>query len=81
MAKVFLYALSILKKHMTELLRINFGRFCRSMALMVSKSFQCRPDVFFWVNGKQSKPFRVDVGLRLIGLRRACVLSPLFFIV
>ena len=31
-----LHALSILKKHMTEFLRINFKRFCRSMALVVS---------------------------------------------
>ena len=31
-----LHALSILKKHMTEFLGINFGRFCRSMALMVN---------------------------------------------
>ena len=29
-------ALSILKKHMTGFLGINFGRFCRSMALMVN---------------------------------------------
>ena len=31
-----LHALSILKKHMTEILRINFGRCFGSMALMVS---------------------------------------------
>ena len=36
MAKISLHALSILKKHMTEFLGINFGRFCRSMALMVN---------------------------------------------
>ena len=36
MAKISLHALSILKKHMTEFFGINFGRFCRSMALMVS---------------------------------------------
>ena len=30
------HALLILKKHMTEFLGINFGRFCRSMALMVN---------------------------------------------
>ena len=31
-----LHALSILKKHMTEFLGINFGRFCRSTVLMVN---------------------------------------------
>ena len=36
MAKISLYGLPILKKHMTEFLGINFGRFCRSMALMVN---------------------------------------------
>ena len=36
MAKISLHALSILKKHMTEFLEINLGRFCRGMALMVS---------------------------------------------
>ena len=36
MAKISLHALSILKKHMTEFLGINFGRFCKSMALMVN---------------------------------------------
>ena len=36
MTKISLHALLILKKHMTEFLGINFGRFCGSMALMVS---------------------------------------------
>ena len=36
MAKISLHALSILKKHMTEFLGINFGRFCGSMALIVN---------------------------------------------
>ena len=36
MAKTSLHALSILKKHMTEFLGINFGRFCWIMALMVN---------------------------------------------
>ena len=36
MAKISLHALSILKNHMTEFLGIKFGRFCRSMALMVN---------------------------------------------
>ena len=36
MAKISLHALSILKKHVTEFLEIDFGRFCRSMALMVN---------------------------------------------
>ena len=36
MAKISLHALSILKKHVTEFLGINFGRFCGCMALMVS---------------------------------------------
>ena len=40
------------------------------------KSFYCRPEVRVRVNGKQSKPFHVGVGLR-----QGCVLSPLFFIV
>ena len=37
MAKIFLHALSILKKHMTidEFLGISFGSFCESMTLMV----------------------------------------------
>ena len=35
MAKISLHDLSILKKNMTEFLGINFGRFCRSMALIV----------------------------------------------
>ena len=33
---ISLHALLILKKHMTEFLGINFGRFCGSMVLMVS---------------------------------------------
>ena len=36
MAKISLHALPILKKHRTEFLGIRFGRFCGSMALMVS---------------------------------------------
>ena len=36
----------------------------------------CRPDIYVWVNGKQSKPFRVGVGLS-----QGCLLSPLLFIV
>ena len=78
---VSLHALSILKKHMTEFLGINFGRFCRSMALIVnwyallSHSTADRK-VSVRVNGKQSKPFHVSVGLR-----QGCVLSHLLFIV
>ena len=44
--------------------------------LRAFKSFYCRPEVCFWVNGKQSKMFRLGVGLR-----QGCVLSPLLFIV
>ena len=36
MAKISLHAFSILKKYMTEFLRINFERFCGSTALLVS---------------------------------------------
>ena len=39
------------------------------------KSFYCRPEVCVWVNGKQSKPFYVGVGLL-----QGCVLSSLLFI-
>ena len=49
-AKMFLHSLLISKKHMTEFLRINFGRFCRSMAFMVNcyvplshSTAECRP--------------------------------------
>ena len=44
--------------------------------LRAIKLFYCRPDVCIRVNGKQSKPFHVGVGLR-----QGCVLSPLVFIV
>ena len=68
MAKISLHALSILKKHMTEFLGINFGRFCRYVVngqlLRAIKSFYCRPEVCVRVNGEQSKPFHVGVGLR-----------------
>ena len=40
------------------------------------KSFHCRPEICVWVNGKQSRPFHVGVGLR-----QGCILSPLLFIV
>ena len=44
--------------------------------LRAIKSFYCRPEVCVRVNGKQSKPFHV-----VVGLRQAYVLSPLLFIV
>ena len=44
--------------------------------LCVIESFYCRPEVCVRVNGKQSKPFHVGVGLR-----QGCVMPPLFFTV
>ena len=44
--------------------------------LRAIKLFYCRPEVCVRVNGKQSKPFHVGVGIR-----QGCVLSPLLFIV
>ena len=44
--------------------------------LRAIESFYCQPEVCIRVNGKQSKPFHVGVGLR-----QGCVLSPLLFIV
>ena len=44
--------------------------------LRAIKSFYCRLEVCVRVNGKQSKPFHLGVGLR-----QGCVLSPLVFIV
>ena len=44
--------------------------------LRAIKSFYCRPEVCVRVNGKQSTPFHVGVGLQ-----QGCVLSSLLFIV
>ena len=81
MAKISLHALSILKKHITEFLGIDFGRFCGSMALMVTCCTllsHSTADLRFCVgvNGKRSKPFHVGVGLR-----QGCVLSPFLLVV
>ena len=43
--------------------------------LRAIKSFYCRPEVCVRVNGKQSKPIHVGVGLR-----QGCILSPLLLI-
>ena len=68
-----------------ESVEINFGRFCRSVALMVScyaplplshSTFNWKSMVCVQVDGQQSKPFHMDVGLL-----EGCVLSPLLFIV
>ena len=60
--------LTILKKCMTDFLGINFEWFCGSMAIIFRllraiKSVSCRPEVRVQVNGKQSKPFYMGVGL------------------
>jgi len=44
--------------------------------LLLAKSFYCQPEVCVCVNGKQSKPFHVGVGLG-----QGCVLSRLLFII
>ena len=78
-AKISLHALSILKKHdrvpwdkLWKVLR-EYG--VNGQLLRVIKSFHCRPEVCVRVNGKQSKPFHVGVGLR-----QGCFLSSLLFI-
>ena len=80
MVKISLHALSILKKHVAEFLWINFGRLLENgvdgQLLRAIKSFYCRPEVCVRVNGKQSKPFHVGVGLL-----QGCVLLPLLFII
>ena len=78
MAKISFHALTVLKKHMTEFLGINFVRLfgVNVQLLHAIKSFYCRPEVCVWVNGEQSKPFHVGVGLR-----QGCVLPSFLFIV
>jgi len=44
--------------------------------MLAIKSFYCTLEVCVHVNGKQSKPFHVGVGLR-----QGCVVSPLVFII
>ena len=81
MAKISLHALLILKKAYDRVPRDKLRKVLwkygvNGQLLRVIKSFYCRPEVCVWVNGKQSKPFHVGVGLR-----QGCVLSPLLLIV
>ena len=60
--------------------RVKLWKFLREYGveghlLRAIKSLCCPPEVYFWVNRKQSKPFHQGVGLR-----QGCVLSPLLFI-
>ena len=65
---------------MTGFLEISFGVLQEynidGHLLMAVKSPYCQPEVFVRVNGKHSKSFHVDVGLR-----QRCALSPLLFII
>ena len=82
MAKISFHALSLhLEKAYDRVPRDKLWKVCQKYGvngqlLRAIKSFYCRPEVCVRVNGKQSKPFQVSVGLR-----QECVLSPLLFIV
>ena len=77
MAKISLHGLSMLKKDIRDkLYKVLLEYDVDGQLLHAIKSFYCQAEVCVQVNGKQSKPFHVSVGLR-----QGCVLSPLLFIV
>ena len=78
MAKISLHDFVDLEKAYDRVLRNKVWKVLREYGvdghlLRTIKSFYCRPEVFVRVNGKQSKPFHVGVGLR-----QGCVLHLAF---